>query len=180
MRRSISVAALAALALVSAAPAHAALAVGAKAPALATKGAEAGKQINFSLTDALKKGPVVLYFYPKANTGGCDLQAKLFSDATADFKAAGGQIVGASTDKVETLVAYSAKAETCGGKFPVVSADAKAVEAFDVKGMFPGITSRTTYVIAPGGDILMSHTGAPDTHQTKALDAVKAWKAKNP
>jgi peroxiredoxin len=179
MKRMFSfAAALAALSLV-AAPAYAALAVGAKAPALSTQGAEAGKQISFSLTDTLKKGPVVLYFYPKANTGGCDLQAKLFSDASADFKAAGGQIVGASADKVETLVTYSAKADTCAGKFPVVSADAKAIEAFDVKGMFPGITSRTTYVIAPTGEILMSHTGAPDTHQAKALDAVKAWKAKH-
>lgn len=181
MTRPLSfVAALTAFALVSATPAHAALAAGAKAPDFTASGAEAGKQISYSLAEALKKGPVVLYFYPKANTGGCDLEAKLFSEASGDFKAAGGQIVGASTDNVATLVAYSAKADTCAGKFPVISADAKVVEAFDVKGMFPGIASRTTYVIAPGGEILLSHTGAPDTHQGRALEAVKAWKAKHP
>jgi peroxiredoxin len=99
--------------MLAAAPAHAALAVGAKAPALDAKGAQAGKTLNFSLEDALKKGPVVLYFFPKANTGGCDLEAKLFGEASADFAAAGATVVGASKDNVETLTTYSA--EKCAG-----------------------------------------------------------------
>ncbi len=56
------------LAGLAAAPAHAALAVGAKAPDFAVKAAQAGKEFDFSLADALKKGPVVLYFFPAAFT----------------------------------------------------------------------------------------------------------------
>ena len=178
MIRSAIFASVAALAMMSATTAQAALAVGAKAPALSVKGADAGKQIDYSLAEALKKGPVVLYFFPKANTGGCDLEAKLFGEASAEFAAAGVSVVGASKDNVETLTKYST--EKCASKFPVVSVDDKAVEAFDVKGMLPVITSRTTYMIAPDSTVLMSFTGAPADHPVKSLEAVKAWKAKQP
>jgi peroxiredoxin len=178
MVRSSLIAAVAALSMLAAAPAHAALAIGAKAPALDVKGAHAGKAVDFSLAESLKKGPVVLYFFPKANTGGCDLEAKLFGEASADFAAAGASVVGASKDNVETLTKYSA--EKCAGKFPVVSVGDKAVESFDVKGMLPVVTSRTTYVIAPDNTVLMSFTGPPAEHPVKSLEAVKAWKAKNP
>ncbi len=178
MIRSTILASVAGLAMLAAAPAHAALAVGTKAPALEVKGAQAGKTLDFSLADALKKGPVVLYFFPKANTGGCDLEAKLFGDASADFAAVGATVVGASKDNVETLTTYSA--EKCAGKFPVVSVGDASVAAFDVKGMLPIITSRTTYVIAPDSTVLMSFTGAPADHPVKSLEALKAWKAKHP
>src|SRR5687768_14498634 len=84
-------------------PASAALPVGAKAPQLVTEGALGGKPFRFNLAAALKKGPVVLYFYPKAFTKGCTLEARAFSEAIGEFRAAGAQVIGLSADDLPTL-----------------------------------------------------------------------------
>ena len=67
-------------ALLSATPASAALEEGASVPSLITQGALAGKAFSFNLQQELRKGPVVLYFFPKAFTPGCSLEAKAFAE----------------------------------------------------------------------------------------------------
>lgn len=182
MRRTILtlVAALAAL------PAGAALAPGAKAPNFTTRGALAGKVVTVSLAQQLKQGPLVLYFFPAANTGGCDIEAKTFADAIGDFRAAGASVVGMSTDSVDTLKVFSTG--KCAGKFPVASAGPRVVAAYDVDYGKPvpinggpprQITKRTSYVIAPDGKIVFEHTGGdPLPHVAGTLKAVRDWRAK--
>ena len=100
-----------------AAPATAALKQGAKAPDITTTGALAGKPFKFHLADALKKGPVVLYFFPKAFTSGCTAEAHAFSESIDDFKKAGAQVIGMSADNLPTLEKFSV--EECRNAFPV-------------------------------------------------------------
>ncbi len=181
-----TMAAIAAVSL-SILPAAAALAPGAKAPAFATRGAMAGKVIEVRLAQQLKTGPLVLYFFPAANTGGCDIEAKAFADAIGDFRAAGANVVGMSTDTVDTLKVFSAG--KCAGKFPVASAGPRVVAAYDVAYEKPvpinggpprQITKRTSYVIAPDGTIIYEHTGGdPLPHVANTLKAVRDWRAAN-
>src|SRR4051812_3018129 len=109
MRRLISLAALALCAL----PANAALAPGTTAPDFKTRGALKGKVFNLHLADQLKHGPVVLYFFPAANSTGCNAEAKAFAEAIGDFKAAGARVVGMSADTIPTLTEFSNK--ECAG-----------------------------------------------------------------
>ena len=90
-------------ALTLTAPANAALPVGAPAPDFTTTGAIGGKPFKLHLKDQLKNGPVVLYFFPKAFTKGCTLEAHAFSEAAADFKNAGARVIGMSADDLPTL-----------------------------------------------------------------------------
>src|SRR6266700_1807983 len=105
-------------------PVSAALKVGEMAPDFSAQGSLAGKEFNFSLQEALKKGPVVVYFYPSAYTKGCDLEAHTFSVEKDKFDAAGATIIGVSGDSIARLNQFSADPEYCAGKFPVAS-DAK-------------------------------------------------------
>ena len=89
-------------------PVWAALKVADKAPDFSARASLAGKQFNFSLPDALKKGPVVVYFYPSAYTKGCDLEAHTFAQEKDKFDAAGATIIGVSADSIERLDAFSA------------------------------------------------------------------------
>src|SRR5260370_18959721 len=102
----------------------AALKVGEKAPVFEATASQADKEFNFSLADALKKGPVVVYFYPSAFTKGCDLEAHTFAEMKDQFDAAGATIIGVSADSIARLNQFSADPEYCAGKFPVAS-DAK-------------------------------------------------------
>ena len=126
----ITLAALTALAAVTASPAIAALPVGAKAPAINTQALLAGKPFAFNLTSALKKGPVVLYFYPAAFTQGCTIEAHEFAEATDDFRKEGATVIGISADTIETLNRFSR--EACRDKFAVASAHAATIKAYDV------------------------------------------------
>ncbi len=105
-------------------PVLAALKSGDKAPVFSAQASLAGKEFNFSLADALKKGPVVVYFYPSAFTKGCDLEAHTFAEMKDQFDAAGATIIGVSADSIARLNQFSADPEYCAGKFPVAS-DAK-------------------------------------------------------
>lgn len=154
-------ASLAALCAQSLAPsAHAALPVGAAAPAFAAQGALAGKPFAFNLAHALKKGPVVLYFYPKAFTQGCTLEAHAFSEASADFRKAGATVIGMSNDDIATLRKFST--EACRGKFAVAAASPAIIREYDVDlqrgGASTGLASRTSYVIGRNGRIVMVHS----------------------
>ena len=169
------VAALALAGLISM-PASAALPVGAKAPDFTTTGAVGGKPFKLHLAAQLKKGPVVLYFFPKAFTSGCTAEAHAFSDSIADFKKAGAQVVGMSADDLPTLKKFSV--EECRSAFPVATATTETQKAYDVAwAAHPGLTTRTSYVIDRKGKIVMVHDDLDfSKHVAKTLDAVKALK----
>ena len=167
---------LAALALaLIAAPAAAALPVGAKAPNFATQGAIDGKPFKLVLAEQLSHGPVVLYFYPKAFTKGCTLEANAFSVAMPEFKAAGARVIGMSADDLDTLKKFSI--EGCRSAFPVARADKAVIKAYDVAIPVVGLSNRTSYVIARDGKIVMVHSEMDwKDHVAKSLAAVKALK----
>src|SRR5580658_406156 len=118
--------AAAAAALISA-PAFAALPVGAKAPEFNADGYLAGQPLKFSMSAALKKGPVVLYFFPAAHTQGCNIEAHLFADAIDKFKAQGATVIGVTSGNVDQLAAFSTETEHCSGKFPVAADPTNAI-----------------------------------------------------
>src|SRR5213592_3960035 len=114
-------------------PLFAALKQGDKAPDFSAKASLAGKEFNFSLKDALKKGPVVVYFYPSAYTGGCNIEAHTFAENKEKFDAAHATIIGVSRDSIARLNEYSADPQYCAGKFPVASdADGSITKAYDL------------------------------------------------
>jgi peroxiredoxin len=169
--------ALAAATLV-ATPATAALKVGDKAPDFNTMGAVGGKEFKLHLADMLKKGPVVLYFFPKAFTSGCTAEAHAFSASIADFKKAGAQVVGMSGDDLKTLHDFSTK--ECRSAFPVATATPAIQKEYDVAwAAHPGITTRTSYVIGKSGKIVMVHDDLDfSEHVAKTLAAVKSLKGR--
>lgn len=168
---------LAALALPGTALAN--LPVGAKAPAFATQAAIGGKDVAFDLQKALRKGPVVLYFYPKAFTQGCTLEAHAFAEATPEFAKYGATVVGMSADDLPTLRKFSK--EACRDKFAVGVANPSIVKSYDValkrNGVPAGVTDRTSYVIAPNGRVAFVHSELDyRDHVRLTLDAVKRLK----
>ncbi|MDX3910762.1 MAG: peroxiredoxin [Sphingobium sp.] len=172
--------ALVAAATLSLAPhaASAALAVGAKVPDFTTRGALAGTVRQIHLADELKKGPVVLYFFPAAFTPGCTAEAREFADAADDFKKAGATVIGMSADPVEKLAKFSV--EECRNKFTVASAGPNVISGFDVA--LPqrvGLSNRTSYVIAPTGRVAYVHSDLSyAAHVKNTLAAVQAMKAR--
>ena len=165
-----------AAATIIAAPASAALKVGDKAPDFTTTGAVGGKEFKIHLADQLRKGPVVLYFFPKAFTSGCTAEAHAFSQSIGDFKKAGAQVIGMSGDELKTLHDFSTK--ECRSAFPVATATPETQKAYDVAwAAHPGITTRTSYVISKNGKIVMVHDDLDfSQHVAKTLAAVKALK----
>lgn len=180
MKRLVVAAAAAAL-LASPFPAAAALKAGAKAPVFTTQGYLAGNPITLSLQEALKEGPVVLYFFPAAHTKGCNLEAHLFSEAIDQFKAQKATVIGVTAGNLKELADFSREVEHCGGKF-AVGADpgARIARQYDsVLAVKPDWSDRTSYVIAPNGVILHSYSKLePDDHVKETLEAVKAYNAK--
>ena len=156
------------------AAAHAALPVGAKAPEFVTTGALGGKPFKLDLQRELKKGPVVLYFFPKAFTKGCTLEAHAFSEATAEFRKAGARVIGLSADDLPTLKRFSV--EECRNAFPVATATPATQKAYDVAwAEHPGLTTRTSYVIDRRGRVVMVHDDLDFSHHVaKTLAAVRA------
>jgi thioredoxin-dependent peroxiredoxin len=157
-------------------PANGALPVGAKAPDFATRGAKAGKVFNLKLSDALKKGPVVLYFFPAAFTPGCSAEAREFAEATDNFAAAGATVIGMSADPVDKLADFSTK--DCANKFAVASAGPNVIKGYDVAlKMNPAMTDRTSYVISKAGRIAYVHSAMSyQDHVKNTLAAVKSLK----
>ena len=172
-------AALLALAAVPAL-ASAALPVGAKAPDFATQVSLAGKPMPFSLAQALRRGPVVLYFYPAAFTSGCTVEAHAFADATDKFKALHATVIGVSHDPIDKLDKFSVS--ECRNKFAVGSATPATITAYDVVlPVKPSISNRTSYVIAPDGTVIYAYSAMdPAGHVTGTMQAVKAWRAQHP
>ena len=171
--------ALAALIALIATPAFAALPTGARAPDFRTVGALAGKAFRLHLAAQLRHGPVVLYFYPKAFTKGCTLEAHAFSEAMPEFRKAGARVIGMSADDLPTLKKFSV--EHCRNAFPVATASKATIKAYDVSmplvGAVSTMTNRTSYVIARDGRIAMVHSDLDwKDHVAKSLAAVRALK----
>ena len=169
-----------AVALVAApAVALGALKEGARAPDFTTTGAFAGKEFHLHLKDQLRHGPLVLYFFPKSFTQGCTLEAHAFSEAAPDFKKLGAQVIGMSADDEPTLARFST--QECRSAFPVATATPATIQAYDVKLGTTPLTNRTSYVIAPNGEIIYAYTNMDfKDHVANTMAAVKAWKAKHP
>lgn len=175
-------------------PASAALKEGDSAPAFKAQASLAGKAFAFSLKDALRKGPVVVYFYPSAFTGGCNIQAHSFAVNHDKFTAAGATIVGVSLDSIARLNEFSADPNYCAGKFAVAAdADGQIARSFDlsIKEVAAGkkdtrgieidhaTTERTTFIVTPDGKIAASVGGlTPAANVDKALEAVQQLAAK--
>ena len=178
MRRTL--AAVFALAL-AASTAHAALPVGATAPDFNAQASQAGKEFPFSLAAALKKGPVVLYFFPAAFTSGCTIEAHEFADASDEYKKMGATLIGITAGNINRLTEFSVS--ECRSKF-AVAADPDAKIAGEYKStlaIYPGHSDRTSYVIAPNGKVLLAYSDLkPDQHVAKTLEAVKAYRAAHP
>jgi peroxiredoxin len=172
MRAIVTALALATLAF----PAAAALPQGSKAPNFVTSAAVGGKAFRLDLKQQLRKGPVVLYFFPKAFTKGCTLEAHAFSEAVPQFKKAGARVIGMSADNVETLKKFST--EECRSAFPVGSASPELIREYDVSWKEQkGLTTRTSYVIDQHGRIVMVHDDLDwSQHVAKTLAAVQALK----
>mgnify|MGYP001410272483 CR=1 FL=1 len=170
--------ALASAAALIAAPASATLEQGAKAPDFTAKGAMAGKPMTVHLAQALKKGPVVLYFFPAAFTSGCNAEAAAFAQSIAKFKAAGATVIGMTAGNTDRLIEFSAK--HCSGKFPVAAASPQIVKEYDValksaNSDLTGYTDRTSYVIGQDGRIVYSYSSMqPAAHIANTLKAVQA------
>jgi peroxiredoxin Q/BCP len=161
------------LAACCAAPALAALPDGTKAPDFTLEATQGGKVFTFSLAEALKHGPVVLYFYPAAFTPGCTIEAHDFADAIGKYRALHATVIGVSHDPLDKLKRFSVS--ECRSKFPVAADTDQTVEkAYDaVLSQAPQYANRTSYVIAQNGTIVYSYTDLqPDKHVANTLAAL--------
>jgi thioredoxin-dependent peroxiredoxin len=180
---------------VAALPAMAALHEGDSAPQFRAEASLAGKDFTFALKKALRKGPVVVYFYPSAYTGGCDIEAHTFAVDSEKFAAAGATIIGVSLDSIQRLNDFSADPKYCAGKFPTASDKGGAISKSyeidvhqgpaglkDVRGVEIGhsFADRTTFVIGRDGKIVsVISQAAPAEHVAKALEVVQRMQAKS-
>ena len=176
-------------------PAMAALKQGDPAPQFTAKASLAGTTFTFSLKKALRKGPVVVYFYPSAYTGGCDLEAHTFAQDSEKFATAGATIIGVSLDSIQRLNSFSADPKYCAGKFPTASDSGGAISKSydvevhqgppglkDVRGVQigHGFADRTTFVIGHDGKIVSVISNvSPAEHVAKALEVVRQLQAKS-
>lgn len=161
-------------------PAVAALHIGERAPDFTTQASLGGKVFKYSLAAALEKGPVVLYFYPAAFTKGCTIEAHHFAEAIDKYHALGATVVGVSHDGIDKLNAFSVS--ECRSKFPVASdVDQRIMKSYDaVLPQKPKYANRTSYVIAPDGEIIYAYTDLhPDKHVDNTLAALREWVAKH-
>ncbi|WP_267389471.1 peroxiredoxin [Sphingomonas sp. GC_Shp_3] len=168
------VAAFTAASLAFVAPAHAAIAVGAKAPLFTTQAAVGGKSFTFILQNALKKGPVVLYFFPAAFTSGCTIEAHEFAEAADQYKKLGATLIGLTAGNVDRIKEFSV--QECRNKFPVGVATPATISGYDVTlPQKTGWTNRTSFVIAKNGTIAyVLSEPSPEGHVSGTMAAVKA------
>ena len=177
MRSFTKVARVAVLALATAAlPAWAALKAGDPAPDFTAKASLGGNVFDFSLAEARKRGPVVLYFYPAAFTEGCTIEAHDFAEAIDKYKALGATVIGVSHDKIDTLKRFSVS--ECRSKFAVAAdADRSIMKSYDaVLTLLPMYADRVSYVISPEGKIIYTYKSLdPEKHVQNTLNALKSW-----
>ncbi len=190
MKKILAAAAFAVTAL-AALPASAMLQNGVSAPDFSATGMTGGQEFTFKLSDALKKGPVVVFFFPAAFTEGCTIETQAFSEKATEYQAAGATLIGvtggakmadgtfaSAKDSLVRLGEFSK--EHCRDKFPIAAVTPATVKAYDVSfnEKRPDWSNRTSYVISPEGKVVLAHTDPlPNSHIEKTLAAVKAWKA---
>ena len=177
LSKSAVIAAVGALSFASAS--FAALKAGDKAPDFSAPAYLAGQPFTFKLADALKNGPVVVYFFPAAHTSGCNVEAHLFSEAIDQFKAQNTTVIGVTAGNTDQLADFSKETEHCGGKFAVAAdSDAKIATEYDSKLLMkPGWSDRTSYLITPSGSIAAVYSAlSPDKHVKEMLEAAKSLK----
>ncbi|HUO22735.1 MAG TPA: peroxiredoxin [Caulobacteraceae bacterium] len=163
-------------ALAAAAGAQAALSQGDMAPDFTAPAFLGGAPFTFKLADALKKGPVVVYFFPAAYTKGCQIEAHLFADAADDFKKDGATVIGVTAGNTDKLQEFSKDTLYCSGKFAMAAdTDLKIATSYKATlALKPGWSDRTSYVIAPSGKIVLDYSDLkPDDHVAKTLAAVQ-------
>lgn len=172
LKRSLVLAALA-LASACSSQARAALKPGDPAPDFTAQAWLAGEAFEYSLAEALRNGPVVLYFFPAANTPGCNIEAALFSQAIDDFQARGVSVIGVTAGNTAQLREFSADKATCAGRFPV-AADPGAMIAASYRAVLerrPESSSRTSYLIGQDGRVLAVHSDMnPARHVERMLE----------
>jgi peroxiredoxin Q/BCP len=162
------------LSLMLATPACANLAVGDQAPNFSAQGVQSETPMAVNLSELLKKGPVVLFFFPSVFVGNSAAECHDFANSIDKFRAAGATVVGMSRDSIDALGRFST--EECAGKFPMASADMDVVTGFDVNDS-ANFTTRTTYVINPSGKIAFADDGDVDNnHVQHALAFVQGMK----
>jgi peroxiredoxin len=157
------------------------LEVGAMAPDFSLRAALDGREFRYSLSDALAKGPVVLYFFPAAYSEGCSVKAHQFAEAIGKYEALGASVIGVSGDDLELITRFSV--QVCQGKFPVAADEKKAViKAFDAAMQTrPEYANRVSYIIAPNGKVVYSYLSLnPNRHVEKTLAALAQWAKDNP
>lgn len=159
----------------------AALKQGSRAPDFTLKAAQGGKAFSLSLRQTLRNGPVVLYFFPAAFTPGCTIEAHLFADANSRFNQLGARVIGVTAGNIDRVAEFSRS--ECRDKFAVAADPGARVAAqYDATMQRPDgttLSSRTSYVIAPDGTILLSYTDSkPQAHIEKTMAAVRAWNAR--
>lgn len=155
--------------------ANAALKVGDRAPDFTAAATLGGHEFTFRLADALKNGPVVIYFYPAAFTQGCTIEAHEFAAAMPDYRSAGASVIGVSHDDIATLDKFSTS--ECQSKFPVAAdRDRKIMKSYDATmGFLTPYADRTSYVVSPEGKIVLAYSDLePDQHVGRTLKAVRA------
>lgn len=150
---------------------------GSQAPDATLQSVIGGKVESFDLLTAAKSGPIVLYFFPKAFTSGCTIEAKVFGQKLADFAKLGYTVVGLSADDIPTLTKF-ATAEDAGQRF-VSDPDGKLINAFGIGQTYQGklYANRVTYVIGTDGKIGV--TVVDDVPQSN-IATTMAWVEKHP
>lgn len=159
----------------------AALKPGDTAPDFSAQASLGGSVFTFSLAAALKKGPVVLYFYPAAFTKGCTIEAHDFAAAIDTYHALGATVIGVSHDGIDILNKFSVS--ECRSKFPVAAdPDQRIMKSYDaVLAIEPRYADRVSYVIAPDGRIIYAYQSLnPEKHVTNTLEALRKWAATKP
>lgn len=161
-------------------PANAALDIGQIAPQFTVEAALAGNVFEYSLAEELKRGPVVLYFFPMSFSAGCSIEAHSFAEAIADFKKLGATVIGVSRDDIETQKRFSMS--ECRGKFAVgADSNQKVMRAYDsVLEARSDYANRVSYVIAPSGKIIYQYSSLnPAKHVENTMTALKGWSLSN-
>lgn len=164
-----------ALAAVASHEAQAALDIGDAAPRFTSPAALGGKTFRYSLAEGLAKGPVVVYFFPSADSTACSIEAHAFAEAIDEFTKLGASVIGVSADSIEVLEKFSVK--SCNSRFPVASDESRAViRGFDaVMQTRPDFANRLSYVIAPDGRVAYYYQNLnPDRHVERMLAALRA------
>ncbi len=162
-------------------PARAALDIGDDAPDFTASAALGGEIYKFSLAESLKKGPVVLYFFPAAFSDSCSIEAHEFAEAIPRFTALGASVIGVSADDIQALAKFSVQA--CQSRFPVASDPAlNVIKSYDaVMKTRPEYANRITYVIAPSGKVVYYYVSLnPTKHVERTLEALRTWSETKP